>query len=136
MMTAAGRVVVPLLLSVLTLGVFWRLQNFGPEGAVLDFHRALVRSDLLRLEQLSLEGGGPWVAWYVENVGPLVREADGIRVEQLERAPRMALVLSTLYRGNWRLSTPWEVALVRGRWRVQAIRVPPPYNVRGVPGFP
>jgi hypothetical protein len=136
MMTALGRVVVPMVLSVLTLGVFWRLQNFGPEGAVLEFHRALARSDLARLEQLSLEGGGPWVAWYVENVGPLVREADGIRVEQQERVPRRALVLSTLYRGGWRLSTLWEVALVGGRWRVQVSRVMPPYNVRGAPSFP
>jgi hypothetical protein len=69
----------------------------------------------------------------VQTVGPLVRESDFVRVELQERVPRRALVLSTLGRGGWRLSTLWEVALLGGRWRVQMVRVLPPYNLRSAP---
>jgi hypothetical protein len=134
-MTAAlGRVLVPLVLCVVTLGVFARLQDFGPEGAVRAFHQALAVGDLRRIDELTLEGARePWASWYVQTVGPLVRESDFVRVELQERVPRRALVLSTLGRGGWRLSTLWEVALLGGRWRVQMVRVLPPYNLRSAP---
>lgn len=55
-----SRILVPILLSVLTLSVFAQLRDYGPESTLRRFHEAIRDQDLETLDRLTVEGANDY----------------------------------------------------------------------------
>jgi hypothetical protein len=112
-----------LVLAVLTGGVFWILQDYGPESALRKFHRAAVNRDLRELSQVVTQDS------FRQNVELLAAMVEGYarngaryQLREVNRQNRRVIAEVEYVFPNRGLSVPmfWVVVKDREGWKVSA----------------
>ncbi len=81
-----------LLLAVLTLSVFWVLQDVGPESAIRRFHQALARRDAGELQSVTLQPlQAPAPQALVSRTQTLLTQGARFRVLRMDRTPNQVI---------------------------------------------
>lgn len=119
--TRLASILAAVLLSSLTLGVFYVLQYYGPESALRKFHRAAVNRDVDELLSVIADDS------YRENVqflGSMVENYARIgaryQVYKVDRGNRRVVAEVGYVLPNRQLTPPilWIVEKKRGGWKV------------------
>jgi hypothetical protein len=112
------------LLAVLTLSVFFLLQNYGPESTVRRYHEAVAKGDRVTQDQLIEETpDNPAAVQLSSLLTGIRRVADGYRPVNMDRKPGSVLLEVAYIRGNGIMARlPWIVHKRPGwnRWRISA----------------
>ena len=117
---ATASLISALVLVLLTAGVFWVLQGYGPESALRKFHRAAINHEWRDLEEVVTPGS------YRQNVQLLASMVEtyariGARY-QLGRVRRSSnrVIAEVFYSFPNNRSDPvfWVIEKVRDGWRV------------------
>lgn len=118
-------VITSAVLSLVVLGVFFGLQNYGPESVVRRFHREATSGDLRAIASVTNENPRSFaVGALVQEVQALARRGysyEFLRVQNLTRI-RVAVVYVNYIptRGGPVLSRPWIVGKREQLWKVEA----------------
>ncbi len=118
-----SRIGVPVVLAILTITVFARLQDYGPESVFRRFYEASLRGDVQEIDALTVEGAND------VNVGRLARgirayEAMGVRPQTLGlKIGRDTAELETVYTNpvsRLRVYVGWAFRLKGRTWQLSA----------------
>src|SRR5687767_14248067 len=103
--------VVAVILAAFTVGVFYILQNYGPESAVRRFHNAVAANDLDALARVIQEDvRSPAVRELRSRVWAINETARGIILFSSNRRTREVLVVGQYIAGNgYKFALPWLV---------------------------
>lgn len=114
-------IVAAVLLSVLTLTVFYRLQDYGPESALRKFHVASVNGDWRTLSQVTIANVPEDVLVDLQkSVSEIARAGGRYEMRQIVRTREKAqalVVYSLPFRGQ-EVPHIWVVTKESGRWKV------------------
>ncbi|MHB8637506.1 MAG: hypothetical protein ACYC96_13640 [Fimbriimonadaceae bacterium] len=81
-------VLASILLALLTISVFYVLQDYGPESAIRKYNEAVQQGDVVALDQISAQPGetldGQWLAAKVRD---LLAAGGRLRLDTMDRQP-------------------------------------------------
>lgn len=120
---ATQAVLASALLSLLTLGVFFLLQDYGPESAVRRFHQAALADndrELQRVTDQSIRSSS--VKQLREFVSGLLTSGAKIQIGRVERSPSQVLAEFRYYRRDGVYILIWYVKKTKSGWAVDAER--------------
>jgi len=116
------RYVAVAVLSLLTLGVFYVLQDYGPESAIRRFHDAIVRGDGVELQRVTMEDiRSPNVRLLARDVNNFLRNGayQLVRMERSQTQVKAAVVYRA--KGSSELFPMiWVVEKQGSIWKVNA----------------
>jgi hypothetical protein len=109
-------------LAVITLGVFFRLQDYGPESAIRRFHNDVLNDDSSDLQRVTVQSiGDQRVRRLVSLVHNLLVDGRRYQLVGMDRTPDQvrAAVIYRIPRREDR-AIVWVVERSDGGWRVNA----------------
>lgn len=109
-------------LAVITIFVFWVLQDYGPESAIRRFHDAVLNRDPVALAQVTAEAlNDPNVVHLEQNVVQLAQAGANYRILRMDRGPRRVAAEVQYSLPDGRTGTTMWVVVKQNRvWRVEA----------------
>lgn len=112
-------------LAVSTLGIFFGLQNYGPESVVRRFHRAATNGDLQTIRTITNEPTQNFaVVQLVQEIQSLASQGYAYEFQRVQNVPRLRVtVVYVTYRPPRPgpvLTRPWIVGKRDQLWRVEA----------------
>jgi hypothetical protein len=74
------------LLGLLTLSVFFVLQDYGPESAIRTYNEAVLNGDTAAMDQISTQGhDDPDAEWLRVYVNEFLRQGGRLRLDRMDR---------------------------------------------------
>lgn len=114
-----------LILTVLTLTVFFILQDYGPESVIRRFHQAALEDDRAAISQTVMGGPDtPWAIKLQQSVRQLAREGYRYEFSRVIRLPRQVYVNVVYYPPGFpAVNAPgvvfgWVVQKPQRRWEI------------------
>ena len=117
-----SRILTPLLLAALTLTVFAKLQDFGPESTLRRFHQAAIRGDVPTIDATTAEGANsPFVQALAQGIRSYAETGAPIQPLGMMRGPGEAICEVAYADRQSGMSVHLWVLKLRGRtWKINA----------------
>jgi hypothetical protein len=123
--TRKAGIVASSILGVMTLGVFFGLQNYGPESIVRRFHRAAATGDDQTIAMVTKENlGNRAVQSLMNEIRALANQGYSYEFQRVQNIPeaRVTVVYVTYVpsKPGSQLSRPWILSKPEQLWKVEA----------------